>query len=135
MALIEWSNALYSVKIDSFDNDHKKLLQYINDLHSAMLKGQGKDALSKILNDLSEYTHYHFKAEEKQMLESGYPDYEEHKRLHNELTVQLTDLMQDYKLGKREVSIETFKFLKEWLFNHIQVADKKYTPWLLKIKD
>lgn len=130
MSLIEWNNSLYSVKVDQFDNDHKKLVDIINDLHSAMLKGQGKEKLNEILAELQAYTQYHFDAEEKKMTEVNFPGLQEHKKQHNELVVKLSELIQDYKNGKREVSIETFRFLKEWLFNHIQVVDKQYTPWL-----
>ncbi len=130
MALIEWNNSLYSVKVDQFDNDHKKLVQIINDLHTAMLKGQGKEKLNVILEELQAYTQYHFDAEEKKMVEVNFPGLEEHKTLHNDLIAKLSELIQDFKNGKREVSIETFRFLKEWLFNHIQVVDKQYSSWL-----
>jgi len=132
MSLVEWNNALYSVKIEEFDNDHKKLLQFINDLHSAMLKGKGKETLSQIFEELKTYTLYHFAAEEKQMEQAGFPELEAHRQQHLLLIDQLNNLMSDYNSGKREVSIDTFRLLKEWLFNHIQVVDKKYTPWLLK---
>jgi hemerythrin len=130
MALIEWNNTLYSVKVKEFDNDHKKLVQLVNDLHAAMMKGQGKDKLSEILKELSSYTEYHFNAEEKKMAAVNYPELKEHKKEHEELIEKLNLLREDFQLGKREVSIETFKFLKEWLFNHIQVVDRKYTPWI-----
>jgi len=132
MSLLEWTNAQYSVNIEEFDNDHKKLLQFINELHEAMLKGQGKEKLSQILDELMAYTQYHFTAEEKEMAKAGYPELEEHSQLHNKLIEQLKELIKDFKLGKREASIETSRFLKEWLFNHIQVADRKYVPWLKK---
>jgi hemerythrin-like metal-binding protein len=132
MTLIEWNNALYSVKIEAIDKDHQKLLQFINDLHQAMLTGQGKETLSKILKELQAYTKYHFEAEETLMAKAGYPELEEHKLLHRDLEKQLAELIKDYGYGKREVTIETFRFLKEWLFQHIQVVDKKYVPWLTK---
>ena len=130
MTLIEWNDNLYSVNIEKFDEDHKKLLQFINDLHQAMLQGQGKEKLSVILDELLDYTRYHFSAEEAEMQKANYPELENHKKLHKELTDQLHQLIEDYKAGKKEVSIDTFRFLKEWLFNHIQVVDKKYEPWL-----
>ncbi len=132
MAFIEWNNVQYSVKVEQFDNDHKKLMGFINELHEAMLQGRGKDKLNHILSELLDYTHYHFDAEEKQLAEAGYPELEEHKQLHQELIGQLEELITDFTDGKREISVKTFRFLKEWLFDHIQVADKKYSPWLKK---
>lgn len=130
MSLIVWNNALYSVKVDRFDDDHKKLVEFINQLHVAMLQGKGKDILKEILVELQAYTHYHFSEEEKEMQSVGYPEYEEHAKLHRNLKDQLSNFIEDFENNKMEVSIQTFRFLKEWLFNHIQVADKKYAPWL-----
>jgi hemerythrin len=132
MSLLEWNNALYSVSFERFDRDHKKILRFINELHEAMLKGQGKETLSQILKELLHYTQYHFAAEERVMANNGYPELEEHRQSHQNLIEQLEELIKDFKLGKMEVSIETSRFLKEWLFNHIQVADRKYVPWLKK---
>lgn len=132
MSLLEWNNALYSVSFERFDRDHKKILRFINELHEAMLKGQGKETLSQILKELLHYTQYHFAAEERVMANNGYPELEEHRQSHQNLIEQLEELIKDFKLGKMEVSIETSTFLKEWLFNHIQVADRKYVPWLKK---
>ncbi len=132
MGLIEWDDALYSVEIKEFDEHHKKILHFINDLHKAMMEGRGKDVMSDIFVELSDYTHYHFQAEEREMLDKNYPEYANHKQQHDMLMRQLIELINDYDNGRKEVSIETFRFLKEWLFNHIQVADKEYTPFLRK---
>ncbi len=130
MAHIEWDNALYSVKIDEFDNHHKRIVDYINELHSAMMVGKGKEALHEILHQLKEYTQYHFKAEEEKMIDANYPFLEEHKKEHRKLIQMLTDRMKDYEKGSMEVSVDTFKFLKQWLFDHIQGTDRKYTSYL-----
>jgi hemerythrin len=130
MSLLEWNQTLYSVKVEEFDNDHKKIIQLINELHSAMLKGQGKEKLSEILLELKNYTIHHFNAEENKMAAAGYPELADHQKHHRELEEKLNLLSADFEAGKRETAIEAFKFLKEWLFNHIQVVDRKYTPWL-----
>ncbi len=132
MALIEWNDTQYSVKVEQFDNDHRKLMGFINELHEAMMEGKGKDKLNHILSELLDYTHYHFEAEESQLAEAGYPELEEHKQMHQALIGQLKELITEFTGGKREISVKTFMFLKEWLFGHIQFADKKYTPWLKK---
>lgn len=132
MALIEWSDTYYSVKVEQFDNDHKKLVGFINELHDAMMQGKGREKLNHILSELLDYTQYHFDAEEAQMEQAGYPELEAHKELHQSLIAQLKELITDFTDGNREISVKTFRFLKEWLLNHIQVADQKYTPWLKK---
>ena len=47
MALISW-NESYSVKVKQFDDQHKKLVNMLNDLHEAMKQGKGRDALKYI---------------------------------------------------------------------------------------
>jgi len=46
MSLIEWSPA-YSVKVKKFDDQHKKLIELINQLHDAMKAGQGNAMLGE----------------------------------------------------------------------------------------
>jgi len=130
MGIVEWSNSLYSVKHDEFDLHHKKLLDFINDLHDSMMSGKGKETLEKILNELRDYTEYHFLAEEQQLKKANYPDFLIHQREHQNLIHKLNDLIEDYHNNRMEVSIETSKFLKEWLFGHIQGSDKKYVSYL-----
>jgi hemerythrin len=61
--LIEWED-IYSVGIEEFDNDHKKLIELINRLHQAMLDKKAKEVLGEIINELVDYTIYHFNKEE-----------------------------------------------------------------------
>ena len=75
MALLSW-NDTYSVKIRKFDDQHKKLIDLINQLHDSMLVGKGKDVMGEVMNSLVDYTKTHFTAEETLMRLHNYPDYE-----------------------------------------------------------
>ncbi len=129
MALIEWSEN-YSVKVKTIDNQHKKLVDLINELHGAMREAHGKDVLGKILNELTEYTVFHFSTEEKLMNDNGYAGYVAHKAEHDKLTKQVIELNGNLKSGKGVISQEVLFFLKDWLLNHIAVTDKKYSLFL-----
>jgi hemerythrin len=128
MALFEWEPR-YSVHIDEFDGHHKRLIELLQKLHQSMLDGQGKNIVGGILDDLKEYTEYHFSAEEKLMQEHNYPEYDQHKAMHVELIQQLNELIDNYKKGNSQISTETYRFLNKWLTNHIMNADKKYTSF------
>ncbi len=131
MALLTWSNE-YSVNIQGFDSQHKKIVDLINELHSAMREARGKDVVGKILNELTSYTVFHFAAEEKIMKEHNYPGYNSQKGEHEKLTKQVVSLVDDYKSGKTVLSQEVLQFLKDWLINHIMGSDKKYSEYLNK---
>jgi hemerythrin len=129
MALITWSNDL-SVNIKEFDEEHKKLISMINELHSAMGSGKGKEAMGLILTRLVDYTKTHFAAEEQLMLKHAYPGYVSHKALHDDLTKQVVDLQNKLQAGKVLVTVQVMNFLKDWLSNHILNTDKRYGPYL-----
>ena len=129
MALITWSTDL-SVNVKGFDEEHKKLINMVNDLHSAMGAGKSKEAMEKILTGLVDYTKTHFAAEEQLMQKHNYPGYQTHKAQHVELTTKVVDFQNKLHNGKAIVSMDVMTFLKDWLSNHIMTIDKKYGPYM-----
>ncbi|MGQ9651722.1 MAG: bacteriohemerythrin [Phycisphaerae bacterium] len=131
MPLIEWTNGL-SVKIPEIDEQHKKLVSIINQLHDAMIKRAGEQVLGDLLNELINYTVTHFQTEEKYMRGTSFPGYAPHKKQHDALTMQATELKAKFESGQPCVTLEVMEFLKEWLTKHIQGTDKQYTDHFLK---
>ena len=128
MAFIDWSNNL-SVDIKGLDDQHKKLIDLINQLNDAMKVGKGKDVIGKVLGSLIDYTKYHFGAEEKLMQTHSYPSYIIHKKAHDDLTKQALDLQKKFEAGNLAITIEVMGFLKDWLSKHIMSTDKQYTSF------
>jgi len=125
MALMEW-NQVYSVNVKKFDDQHKKLIELVNQLHDAMKAGEGNTMLGVVLQSLIAYTGSHFSEEEKMMQASGYPDYARHKATHDELVKQVLDLQKKFQSGGGVMTLTVMSFLKDWLTRHIQGDDKKY---------
>jgi len=129
MALISWNENL-SVGIKSIDEQHKKLVGMVNDLHSAMGSGRGKEIMSQTVAGLVEYTKGHFCYEEELMKKHSYPGLLNHKLKHDNLTKQVSGLDKKIKDGQAVVTVEVMNFLKDWLSTHIQSEDKNYGPFL-----
>lgn len=129
MALITWSDAL-SVKVKQFDDQHKKLVDMVNQLFDAMKAGKGNQVMGDILKSLIQYTQTHFAAEERIMKQYGYPDFENHKKEHNALVLQVLDLQKQFQDGKAVLTQNVMTFLRDWLSKHIQGEDKKYGVYL-----
>lgn len=127
MALITW-NDTFSVKVKQFDDQHKKLVEYINQLHDAMKAGKGRDAQVTILTNLINYTKTHFAAEEALMKQHSYPDFETHKKEHNSLTMQVLDIQKQIQ-GGAALPQNLLNFLVDWLKKHIAGMDKTYGPY------
>ncbi len=128
MALMAWSDT-FSVNVAQIDEQHKKLVAMLNDLHDAMKQGKGSDVTGKVLTGLVQYVATHFATEEKLMKELAYPEYFKHKAEHDTLTKQAIDLQKQFQDGKPVVTVDLMKFLKDWLTNHILGTDKKYSPF------
>ena len=116
----------YSVGIEEMDNDHKKLLHLINQLQTAVHYYTGKEFEEKALDELVDYTKTHFKNEEKLMEDNGYADLEAHKIQHKQFIDKVSHFVEQYKTNSDVTMIDTLKFLKEWLINHINGTDKEY---------
>ena len=129
MPLMSWKEE-YSVKISQIDQQHKKLIDLINQLNDAMSQGKAKDVLGKILNDLVTYCATHFKQEEQLMQANGYPEFAVHKEKHDKMTAKVFSLKREVEGGKRLISLEVMNFLEQWLNKHILGTDKKYGPFL-----
>lgn len=129
MALISWSDSL-SVKVKQFDDQHKKLVDMVNQLFDAMKAGKGNQVMGDILKSLIQYTQTHFAAEERIMKQYGYPDFEAHKKEHNALVMQVLDLQKQFQEGKAVLTQNVMTFLRDWLSKHIQGEDKKYGVYL-----
>jgi len=127
--LITWSED-FSVNDPEIDQQHQKLVRMINALHEAMLVGKGKSVMGKLLDELIEYTAQHFKYEEERMEAGHYPDLAEHRKKHADLVSKALEIQKKVKSGKHMVEMETMRFLKAWLTEHIQRSDKKYAPYI-----
>jgi hemerythrin len=130
MALMEWYDHLYSVRVEVIDDQHKKLVSLINELHAALQSGKGNDAFGGILKELVQYIDYHFKSEEELMTRINYPALERHRELHKDLTRQVAGILMRLKKGQDVSPMELLAFLKVWLIDHIGERDRKIGEYL-----
>ena len=130
MAFIQWSDNL-SVGNIQMDNQHKKLVAMINDLHDAMSHGKGTEVIGKIINDLTNYTVVHFQDEERLMATAGFPDLDAHTIIHEQFVKKVAQVKKDFQSGRTAISVEIITFLKNWLTDHIQKIDKEYSSTLV----
>jgi len=129
MSFITWNDS-YSVGVVLIDNQHKRLINIINELSDAMGAGKGKDVLGKVLQELIQYVNTHFKTEEDYMVKYSYPEYEAHRYEHEKLTDEVKRFYEDFNAGRALLTIQIMNFLRNWLMDHIVVKDKKFGKFL-----
>ncbi len=128
MSFLDWTEQ-YSVSNTIIDQQHQKLVNLINNLHTAMSNGEGEEYIGSLLGDLVAYTKYHFSAEESIMKTHNYPGLEEHQEKHRKMTEQVLKLQQRHHNGER-LTLEVMHFLRDWLTKHILKTDKQYVPYV-----
>ena len=126
---IKWHSSM-DTGIDLIDNDHKKLISLINQLQNATQYKVDDNIIDQIMDDLINYTKYHFEREEFLMRTNQYPGYEDHKNLHEKMIGKMSECMKEYKSNPDNTIDDALNFLKNWLINHIKGDDRKYIPYL-----
>jgi len=120
---ILWNDS-YSVGIKSIDDDHKKLITLVNKFNCAYKFNSGEDFERESLDELVDYTRYHFNREEQMMQDNDYPDFEAHKAQHVAMVTQVENIVKDYDNRGYEALDGVSDLLKGWLINHINGTDK-----------
>lgn len=131
MSFMEW-NYLLSVKVESIDRQHEKLVMLLNEMYEAICTGKGKAVVGSILEELIEYTKTHFAHEEHLMREKNYYNYEAHKLEHDRLTAQVVEFKEKFDEGRESIHLKVMHFLKNWLIEHIFGTDMKLGYFLAK---
>ena len=129
MVLFTWNDS-YSVKVSLCDQQHKKLFEIINQLADAMRTGQGKQAVSRTVGDLLQYTRTHFQEEEALLRNANYPHLEAHEEQHRKFVADIEALDKQTREGRVANSIQVLNLLRDWLINHILKTDKAYSDFL-----
>ena len=111
----------YSVGNDEIDNQHKGMFELCSNLYEM----NSYEKAAPILARLFEYTREHFTLEEELMQSMGFPKYEEHRLLHEDLLTRLKAIDLD-ALATEEAIISFKRFIYDWLIDHIMEDDMLY---------
>jgi hemerythrin len=100
-------------------------VEYINALYDARTSGHKKEEISKVIDEMVDYTISHFTFEESMQEEAHYPYLKAHKRVHDLFARRVGEYRERFKLGE-DISEELNNLLVTWLFNHIKRDDADY---------
>ncbi len=127
MAFFTW-NESYSLKIDTIDEQHKKLFEIISDFYYK-LREDDKQAYVALFTSLIDYTKYHFKTEEALFAKYDYPGTEDHLEEHRKFHDKVAYVKDKYEHGGIVIPTEITSYLRDWLMAHINGSDKKYAKY------
>lgn len=124
MSMFQWKPE-YSVGYVPIDQQHMRLFELADELHTAMTAGKAKDVLGRTLASLISYTKGHFATEEGLMRTHHYPDYAKHKAEHDALTARVVQFEKEFQTASLATAINILPFLRDWLTHHIGQSDQK----------
>lgn len=124
MAKLIWTNQL-DIGVEVIDQQHRRIVEYINQLEDALGNGVSRQELGRLIHDLVDYTVSHFGFEESLQEEAGYPFLKAHKRVHELFTRRVAEFQDRFDKGE-EIAEELNGLLVSWLFNHIKGDDGDY---------
>lgn len=129
MPFIEWT-AQYRVNVKHIDEQHRQLVEMVNDLYEAMVERRSAKGVREAVARMDEYVHDHFRVEEAHMAELDYPERREHLAQHARFTRKTRELQDRLEGGKLVLSLEVISYLRDWLTNHILHTDKRLGAFL-----
>ena len=126
--IIKW-NKSFSVGIEKIDKQHKFFFKIVNKLYN--IDDTNIEELKKIIEELYDYTIYHFKSEEEYLQKVRYPHLKEHQNVHQNFVKKIKELKE---IDEIPDDIDLFEFASEWLIDHILNTDQKYAFWIMNKK-
>ncbi|MDM1756390.1 MULTISPECIES: bacteriohemerythrin [Acinetobacter] len=114
----------YNTGIEVIDDQHKRILDYINDLQNVDIVSD-RAQVKEVLDNIIDYTQSHFTFEESLQEEANYKYRVPHKRVHDLFIKRIEGYRQDFQDGK-SIENELSEVLAKWLINHIQHDDADY---------
>ncbi|KJS82570.1 MAG: bacteriohemerythrin [Peptococcaceae bacterium BICA1-8] len=126
--MIKWKDD-YKIGVPQIDEQHEKLFE-ICDRAYALLKNKiyldKYDKIIQILEELKDYTIYHFKFEEEYMQKIGYKKLLSQKVSHNDFIETINKIDLRIVDEKQDAAImEVLDFVLKWIEHHILNEDKK----------
>lgn len=131
MAYFEWAQDMV-IDNGPIDEDHRKLVEQVNSLHTATSQGRGQDVVAQLLGTIIADTQEHLRREEQLMEQAKFPDLERHKQGHVLFVEKLHDLQRRQHAGSITVASQLSTLLRDWLSLHIRRGDKELQRFLQK---
>ncbi len=121
----------YYLGVDEIDQQHKRLFEIAESAYNLLndeFVPDKFDYINSILQELKNYTIFHFQDEEKYMESINYKKLFSHKIEHQEFIERLNQIeLNEFEENQDKALLAILNFLNDWLVNHILYTDKKYT--------
>ncbi len=131
----------YNLGVSQIDQQHKELFSRVSNFVETLRSNDSWDKrvekVNETLSFMKDYVITHFHDEEEYQKSIGYPEYESHKKIHQEMVAYVAHFAAEYeKEGFNEKMVQQFAGkLLAWLINHVAAEDQKIADYASKKGD
>jgi hemerythrin len=128
---VEWRNEL-EMGIRSVDAQHRELFRRFGLLMEAIDAGQGEEEVEKMLKFLDRYVAVHFRDEEKEQQNLGYPHQPLHQNEHRQFLRDVGALksLVAERGYSRQTALLAGNTMFRWLVQHITRMDMDFADFV-----
>ncbi len=131
--MFKW-NESFATGIREIDNQHKRLFEIGEEIEILLGTYLGESTFQRaveLIDELKEYTVYHFDTEKNLFIKYNYPDMGEHLIQHQKFidyfnSIHLDEVAED----QEEFLNNLLNYIAQWIFKHINNVDFQYTDFL-----
>lgn len=121
---VEWDESL-SVGIDAIDEQHRYLVDLINDLYDVVSQKSGAREVARLIKATDAYAKVHFRSEEQMMQHHGYPGLHQQVQQHHAFEAKIREFYEELHDNPLVAQFDVLSYLRNWLIHHIRVEDTK----------
>jgi len=126
--VIAWKEE-YMLGVSQIDEQHKKLFEIAERVFSLLkdkLQVDKYDKIVELIQELKEYTIYHFEFEEEYMSNIRYSKYFTHKKEHAAFIEKINNIdLTKVDEEQNAYLLEIMDYVVSWISNHILKRDKQ----------
>ena len=125
----------YELGVSLVDEQHKELFRrvdtFMQTLRSSSSWEDKVQGVNETLEFMKNYVVEHFRDEEAYQKKIGYPDYENHKKIHADMVNYVVQVSREYEQsGFDEKLMQQFGGkLLAWLINHVAAEDQRIADY------
>lgn len=117
----------FSVNVEDMDHQHRGFISLLMELSEIAEKQDiNKTQFRELHRKLTGYADRHFQDEERLLTAVDYPELYQQKRHHQFFLEELARLEAAFSSGEKTAVRGMVDFLRDWLFSHILMEDRKY---------
>lgn len=129
MTLATWNHEC-TVGVRAMDDQHGILMDTLNELRLAVIRGQKIDEVAAIYDRFIEFTRMHFWSEEKLLEQRGYPYVSQHRDAHLKLLATMMQQAHSVAHGERGRSQQILSLIRDEFMEHVEGQDQIYGIFL-----